>query len=141
MIKNLKYLVVLFMLLSSVVSLFGQNYILNNSLNNSTVSTCSGNFYDSGGASSNYSNNQNRTVTFCSNISGEAIFLNFFQFNLQSGWDVMYIYDGPNTSSPLIGAYSGTNINSIIWAASGCITIKHNIHYTIKKFNAVYLMC
>ena len=94
------------MLLSSVTSLFSQNYFLNNSLNNSTISTCSGNFYDSGGASSNYSNNQNRTVTFCSNISGQSIFLNFFQFNLQSGYDVMYIYDGPNTSSPLIGMYS-----------------------------------
>ena len=123
MIKKLKSLVVIFMLLSSVTSLFSQNYLLNNSLNNSTISTCSGNFYDSGGASSNYSNNQNRTVTFCSNISGQSIFLNFFQFNLQSGYDVMYIYDGPNTSSPLIGMYSGTNINSIIWAPSGCITI------------------
>ena len=123
--RYLKYLFLILILSNSVISLFGQTYVMGSgqATNNATITTCSGTFYDSGGANSNYTNNQNRTVTFCSNISGEAIFLNFLQFNLQSGWDVMYIYDGPNTSSPLIGAYSGSNINTLIWATSGCITI------------------
>ena len=123
--RYLKYLFLILTLSTSVISLFGQTYVMGSgqATNNATITTCSGTFYDSGGANSNYANNENRTVTFCSSIPGQAISLSFSQFNIESGWDVMYIYDGPNTASPLIRAYSGTAINNVIWAPSGCITI------------------
>jgi len=41
--------------------------------NGATISTCSGMFYDSGGASGNYGNNQNFTVTFCSATAGQQV--------------------------------------------------------------------
>jgi len=119
-----KYLFLIYTLFFSVVSVFSQNYLLNNALNNSTISTCSGTFYDSGGAGSNYTNNQIRTVTFCSSISGQAISLNFSQFDIESNWDYIYFYDGPNTSSTLLGTYTGTNSPGTILAPSGCITIR-----------------
>ena len=36
----------------------------------------------------------------------------------------MYIYDGPNTASPVLGTYTGINSPGTIWAPSGCITIR-----------------
>ncbi|MEZ5068259.1 MAG: hypothetical protein R2847_07065 [Bacteroidia bacterium] len=46
-----------------------QNYLMSNT----NVSTCGGTFYDGGGAGSNYSNNQNVTMTFCSSTAGQCI--------------------------------------------------------------------
>ena len=50
----------------------------------------------------NYGNNESYTMTFCSN-SANCVQLNFTSFRTQGGNDILYLYDGPNTSSPLIG--------------------------------------
>ena len=138
--RYLKYLFLILTLSTSVISLFGQTYVMGSgqATNNATITTCSGTFYDSGGANSNYANNENRTVTFCSSIPGQEIFLSFSQFNIESGYDQMYIYDGPNTSSPLIGSFSGGNLNqanlsSVIWAFSGCMTINFTSDVSINR--------
>ena len=89
-----------------------------------TYTTCSGTFYDSGGSAGNYTDNQNRTVTFCSSPAGQTISLTFSQFNIENNWDYMYIYNGPNTASPLLGTYTGTTSPGTISATSGCITIR-----------------
>jgi gliding motility-associated-like protein len=131
MINCTKYLII-FAFLFSAENTFSQNYILNNTLNNSTVNTCSGTFYDSGGANNNYGNNQTRTVTFCSTNPNDAISLVFNQFDLENNWDYIYIYNGPNITSPLLGSYTGTSLNgSTIWATSGCITIRFESDFSI----------
>ena len=89
-----------------------------------TYTTCSGTFYDSGSGSNNYGDNQNSTVTFCSSPAGQTISLTFSQFNIENNWDYMYIYNGPNTASPLLGTYTGTTSPGTISATSGCITIR-----------------
>ncbi|MFT4903024.1 MAG: hypothetical protein ACI84S_000729, partial [Thalassomonas sp.] len=129
--KNIKYLLVLSVLFFSAVSVFSQTYTLNNALNNTTQTTCSGTFYDSGGAGGNYGNNQNRTVTFCSSNAGQAIYLNFFQFNIENNWDYLYIYDGPNTASPLLGTYTGTSSPGVVGASGSCITIRFTSDFSI----------
>ena len=96
-----------------------------------TYSTCSGTFYDSGGSGNNYTNNQNRTVTFCSSPAGQTISLTFSQFNIENNWDYMYIYNGPNTASPLLGTYTGTTSPGTISATSGCITISFTSDFII----------
>ena len=102
----------------------GQNYNLNNALSGSTVNTCSGNFYDSGGNGGAYNNNQNLSVTFCPDVPGQTITLNFSVLNVENGYDNLYIYDGPSTGSPLINSYSG-NVGALIVSSSfGCITIR-----------------
>ncbi|CAN5884199.1 hypothetical protein BH11BAC7_BH11BAC7_06950 [soil metagenome] len=72
-------------------------------MSNTTVSTCSGNFYDSGGPSSNYGNNQNLTMTFTSS-NGNRVIMAFNSFYIES-FDRLYIYDGPTAAYPLLGAY------------------------------------
>lgn len=86
-----------------------------------TVNTCSGTFYDPGGAAGNYGNSLNVTQTFCSS-AGNCISFNFTSFSTQAGNDILTVYDGPNTASPVIGTFSGGTSPGTITASSGCIT-------------------
>lgn len=91
------------------------------------------NFQDSG-AGGDYSANENETITFCPD-NGASKILAAFAINSGFTWDVdasdtLYVYDGPNTSSPLIGAYnSSTDPNGFFVTASwnnpsGCLTFQ-----------------
>lgn len=80
-------------------------------MTNGTYMVSGGTFYDSGGAGSNYSDDEDYTTTFTSNNNGPLKFT-FTSFNIESGWDYIYIYDGPNTSYPQItgSPFSGTQL-------------------------------
>jgi len=94
-------------------------YLLNN---NTAVNTCGGLFYDSGGPGSNYGTSDNYTKTFCSN-AGDCLKMIFTSFSLRSG-DIMTIYDGPSTASPLIGTYQNTPVPGTILSSTGCLTVR-----------------
>ncbi|WP_412987905.1 choice-of-anchor L domain-containing protein [Pontimicrobium sp. IMCC45349] len=98
-------------------------------MQNGTITQCGGVFYDSGGASGNYSSNENFVLTICPEDAGDLIQLDFFEFNTQLNADTLYIYDGQDTSAPLIGEYDGGAANSpgVVMAsnASGCLTIQY----------------
>jgi hypothetical protein len=92
-----------------------------------TISACSGNFYDSGGAAGAYGTNQSIVTTICPTTSGQCVSVNFSLFDLESGWDFLRIYNGTSTAAPIIGTYSGTqlagqSITATSANASGCLT-------------------
>ncbi|NNK87371.1 MAG: hypothetical protein HKO90_03730, partial [Flavobacteriaceae bacterium] len=60
-------------------SLYGQNY----NMQNGSISTCSGTFYDSGGSGGNYGNNESLVFTICPDTPGTWIQLDFFQWSTQ----------------------------------------------------------
>ncbi|HNV95855.1 MAG TPA: hypothetical protein PKG63_05225, partial [Bacteroidales bacterium] len=62
-----KFTLTLSFLIFSFILIFAQTYTINTG---GTISTCSGTFYDSGGGSGTYQNNENYTMTFCSNNGG-----------------------------------------------------------------------
>lgn len=95
--------------------------VYNMSTRNDT--TCSGTFYDSGGLGL-YANSSNFTQTFCTNTAGSLVKVSFTSFQTEAGTDILCIYDGPTTGSPLIGCYSGANtLNGISFlSTSGCLT-------------------
>ncbi len=72
--------------------------------------TCSSFFFDSGGATGNYSNNELTPTTFYPDVAGTAITATFTAFDLESGWDYLTVYNGPNNTFPSLGTYTGTNI-------------------------------
>jgi len=92
------------------------------------------NFFDSGNAGGNYSANENETITVCPDYAGGTTKLSLV-FSA-GGYDIhpsdtLYIYDGPNTSAPLLGAHnSATNPAGFSHTASfmnnptGCLTMK-----------------
>lgn len=113
-----------------------QVYNLNAALNGQTVNTCRGLFRDSGGGTivdcilgtgGNYSINENRTVTFCS-TNGRPIRVNFIWWDLETGFDGIYVHDGPSTASPLLIAFTGFGENwefPNFYTSSGtCLTFR-----------------
>ena len=90
---------------------------------NCTDSLCSGDFYDSGSNTGNYGNNENLVHTICSD-NGNCMQVDFTSFDIEAGFDFLVIYDGPNTSSPIVGNYTGTNNPGIITGTGGCLTFE-----------------
>ncbi len=91
---------------------------------NTTVTTCTGNFYDSGGSAGAYQNNENYTETFYPSTPGSMIQFTFNSFSTESGYDYLRIYNGVNSSATLIGTYNGTTGPGTVTAsnASGAMT-------------------
>lgn len=79
-----------------------------------------------GPMSTGYGNNVNRTITFTPSDNTKKLQLNFSQMDLETSYDYLYIYDGANTSAPLLATLNGTTIPSAITAenASGQLTIR-----------------
>lgn len=70
------------------------------------ASTCNGTLYDQGGPGGNYSNSSNRSFTIFPS-SATSICISFTQWNVESNYDFLKIYDGTNATFPLIGNFSG----------------------------------
>lgn len=105
----------------------GQNY----NMTNGTFYTCSGLFADSGGSGGPYQNNEDYTMTLCPLDPEDKIVLEFIGFNIQANADYMYIYDGPDVSSPNFGQFTGVGLNNSPGTAmaspdntTGCLTIR-----------------
>ena len=81
--------------------------------------------YDSGGEFGPYSSNENYTLTICAANPGDAVQLNFTAFSTQLNADILTIYDGNDTSAPIIGTYSGAAGPGVVEgsSASGCLTL------------------
>jgi hypothetical protein len=117
----------LILILFAMVTLesYSQTYLISQG---GTVTTCSGTFYDSGGATGNYSNDEDFTMTFKPATSGAKLQFVFSAFNVEShancGKDYLRIYNGENTSAPVIGTYCGTTSPGTVTAtnATGALT-------------------
>jgi len=103
--KFIRIVAVLF-LVSVGTNLYSQTYLMNGTTNNTTVSTCNGTLYDSGGTSGQYQSNESYTITVCSS-GGSSIIAEIISFATELNYDHLYIYDGPNTASPLLIQSSG----------------------------------
>ena len=131
MIKRFVLLGVLLTLLWG--SVYGQTYILNASLNGQTITTCSGNFYDSGGPNGSYGSNQDYTVTFVSATPGLCIQVVFSSFSTESCCDYLRAYNGTSTYGQVIGEYRGSNSPGIVTSFSGAITFKFHSDGSVQN--------
>ena len=81
---------------------------------------------DAGGPTDSYKNSLDQTVTLTPSDNTKKLQLNFSAFNLEAGFDYLYVYDGPNTSSTLLATLDGTSLPTAITAenASGQLTLR-----------------
>ena len=93
------------------------------------------NFFDTGNAGANYGNNENEEITVCPDFGNGSNKLSV-SFGINTGLafgiqesDTIFVYDGPNTTFPLLGAHnSSTDPNGFSHQstfypnATGCLT-------------------
>lgn len=94
-------------------------------MSNTTVNECDGILTDSdaGDVANTYDHNENFTFRICV-PQAEKITINFISFCTEDVFDILRIFDGPDTLSTLIGGpYSGTLGAFSVTATSGCMTI------------------
>lgn len=105
--------------------------LLNNTYTVTTYTASSGNFYDTGGPTGNYPNDERKLWLF-TKAGATNVTLNFTAFNTEKNYDYLFLYDGGNVNSPLIGKYSGTvnpgpitstNDSLLVEFRSDCATI------------------
>ncbi|AEA45286.1 proprotein convertase P-domain-containing protein [Fluviicola taffensis] len=117
----------------SQMTISDADYVGVNQLNCTALSAGGLNFIEMAG---NYAPNFSDTITFCPDLSqGTKVSIAFatnigYEFDIHPS-DTLYIYDGPNTSAPLLTASnSATNPTGGNWQAtflnnpSGCLTVR-----------------
>jgi hypothetical protein len=124
-----KFLFIASLVLFYTVPAQSQNYQIN-LYNGQFVNTCTGDFYDSGGAGAGYGSSEDFSMTFCSNSPVNThIRLYFQEFNIDPG-DTLFIYNGPALTSPLLGKYNNNNtlllfpVEATADNVSGCLGIR-----------------
>ena len=89
-----------------------------------TPNYCAGDhFYDTGGLTGAYQNNETITSIICPDNVGDIVTVVFNDFNVAAG-DNLVIRDGNLPTSPIVGTYTGTTLPPSFSAtsASGCLT-------------------
>ncbi|MFN0189011.1 MAG: T9SS type A sorting domain-containing protein [Bacteroidia bacterium] len=115
--KNI-FLIILFASLVYCNSCMGQAY----NMSDTVITTCSGNFYDSGGPGGNYTPNENLTMTFVSS-NGNTIKVDFTSFITVYG---MSVYDGSTTNAPLVGNFGSGSAPFTVQSTGTSITFRFN---------------
>jgi len=106
-------------------------------MTNGSSTICKATFFDSGGPTGNYQNNESFVYTFNPAIENSNIRVEFLSFDVEShlncNFDRLLVYDGPNTSSPLLGRFCGATIPGPITATKGSLTFHFISDFSIVR--------
>ncbi|MDR2008981.1 MAG: CUB domain-containing protein, partial [Bacteroidales bacterium] len=118
-------IIITLMLFFIGLTAMSQTFLISDDLGTAESSTwtCSGTLYDSGGAGSNYNNDENYTGTICSD-NGSTITITFTEFDTELNYDFLTIIDGPIEDAPvLVASASGTSLRGRSFtSSSNCLT-------------------
>lgn len=101
----------------------GQTYLMNGT----PIAACTGTFYDSGGSTGDYNNNQNLSTTICPD-NGMHMRLDFMPVDLAPG-DELCFYDGSTVLAPLLACVSDFPAGQAFFVQAspsnpgGCLTL------------------
>lgn len=88
-------------------------------MSDGVIQNCDVQFTDPGG-DGDYGYDWDLTQTFVPVNPGEKVKVSFSSFNVKNCCDYLIIYDGPDTSSPFIGYYAGSEVpNDVIASEPG----------------------
>lgn len=87
-----------------------------------TITASSGCFDDGSGPLNNYQNNADCNFLIAP-LLADHLTITFDYINTDTSNDVITVYDGPNSSSPVLGTYSGTTIPSSVSSTNDTVLI------------------
>ncbi|PKA97766.1 putative secreted protein (Por secretion system target) [Flavobacteriaceae bacterium MAR_2009_75] len=89
-------------------------------------------FYDSGGPTNGYLNNEAYTETIIPQNAEDRIRVNFLSFSVERN-DYLRVYDGPDENSPLLGEFTGYGIHDQLFSTheTGSLTFS----FTSNTYN------
>lgn len=83
---------------------------------------------DTGGINGDHTNNEDYVRVFIPNQANKKITLTFTQFDLETDYDYLYLFDGNSTSAPALtpGGLTGTSVPGpfVSTAADGSLTLR-----------------
>lgn len=101
-------------------------------ITNGNISSCDGVFYDSGGATGNYLNDENYSLTINPSTAGSYVQVVFNSLGLDQ-LDSITVYNGNSVLSPLMGTFN-TNPGAITsYAADGSLTFVFKSNHSITS--------
>jgi PKD repeat protein len=104
-------------------------------MSNTTITTCSGTFYDPQGTS-NYLDNLNYTMTFMPADTSKSVQVVFSVFELESSsgciYDWVSVYDGTSISATLLGTWCGTNSPGTVVASNAVGALTFVFHSDVS---------
>lgn len=86
--------------------------------------------FDDGSGPSNYQNNSDCYWLIDPTINVARIKLSFDALNIESSHDVITVYDGDNTSAPVLGTFSGSTIPSLITSNTNKVLVRFQTNAT-----------
>jgi len=107
--------------------------------------TCSGTYYDNGGAGGNYSNNINQVYrVFCPDSPLNCVSVTFTSFDTEFGFDYLTVGNGPNQNSTVfttapadgLGRIWGTPATPFTYTSthpSGCLTFRFRSDFSVTR--------
>ncbi len=97
---------------------------------NEVTNAGAGLFYDSGGPSGNYSNQELCTFLIQPDCA-QDISLDFTELALEPFYDYMYVYDGVDDTAPLLATLNGFTVPPTITATSGTMYIVFDSDFSV----------
>lgn len=97
--------------------------LINNNPSITQLTANSGSFFDTGGSGGNYQDDE-REIWVIEPANAQSVSLNFSSFNVESGYDNLFIYDGNSIDAPLLGVYTGSNSPGNITSSGGALTVE-----------------
>lgn len=87
------------------------------------VVNCTDSIFDMGGPNRNYYSSESYSFTI-SPDNANKVKLTFSQFNLEQGFDSLYVYDGASVSSPTLAALTGTILPGVIQSSGPSLSLR-----------------
>jgi spore germination protein YaaH len=97
--------------------------LIKNSFTNCAVIPCSYLIYDTGGPVNTHYDRESYMFTIAPD-SAAGVSLVFHDFELESGYDSLWIFDGPDDQSPLLASLSGTTFPDTVSTDGNMLTVK-----------------
>ena len=108
-----------------------------------TITACNTWIYDSGGENGNYAASSNSTLILNPTVAGQILTIDQGNYNTETSFDQLKIYDGVGTSGTLLATWQGTGtLTTPITSQSGSLTLQFHSDGSVQYAGfALHVSC